>query len=135
MTISGVGGGEPIPRKGVTSMELTIGSKTLATTFFVAEVQGSYNLILGRDWIHDNRCVPSSLHQLLIQWVGDEIEVVHANSSAQVATVDAPLLGGHDGIACLSGRDLTDFEFISVTKDGFVPVSIKPIDNRLNIII
>ena len=36
MTINGFGGGEPIPRKGVTSMELTIGSKTLATTFFVA---------------------------------------------------------------------------------------------------
>jgi hypothetical protein len=67
--------------------------------------------------------------------VGDEIEVVHADSSAQVVTVDAPLLEGHDGIACLSGHDLTDFEFISVTKDGFVPVSLKPIDNRLNIII
>ena len=66
--------------------------------------------------------------------MGDEIEVVHADSSAQVATADAPLLGGHDGIACLSGRDLTDFEFISVTKDGFVPVSLKPIDNRCNII-
>jgi hypothetical protein len=32
---------------------------------------------------------------------------------------DAPLRGGHDRIACLSGHDLTDFEFISVTKDGF----------------
>ena len=94
MTISGVGGGEPILAKGVASMELTIRSKTLATAFFVAEVQGSYNLILGRDWIHANRCVPSSLHQLLIQWVGDEIEVVHADSSAQVTTVDSPLLGG-----------------------------------------
>jgi hypothetical protein len=38
MTISGVGGGEPIPAKGVASMELTTGSKTLATAFFVAEV-------------------------------------------------------------------------------------------------
>ena len=47
MTIGGVGGGEPIPAKGVASMELTIGSKTLATASFVAEVQGSYNLILG----------------------------------------------------------------------------------------
>ena len=67
MTISGVGGGEPILAKGVASMEFTIGRKTLATAFFVAEVQGSYNLILGRDRIYANRCVPSSLHQLLIQ--------------------------------------------------------------------
>ena len=38
MTVSGVGRSEPISTKGVASMELTIGSKTLATTFFVSEV-------------------------------------------------------------------------------------------------
>jgi hypothetical protein len=53
--------------KGVISMELTIGSKTLATAFFVAETQGNFSLILGRDWIHANKCVPSTLHQMLIQ--------------------------------------------------------------------
>ena len=46
MTVSGVGGGDPIGAKGVASMELTVGSKTLATGFFVSEVQGNYNLIL-----------------------------------------------------------------------------------------
>ena len=74
-------------------MKLTIRSKTLATVFFVAEVQGSYSLILGREWIHGNRCVPSSLHQFLIQWVNNEVEIVHVDSSAY-ATADAPLLGG-----------------------------------------
>ena len=34
MTVSG----DPIGAKGVASMELTIGSKTLATAFFVSEV-------------------------------------------------------------------------------------------------
>ena len=52
MTVSGIGGSEPTGAKGVASMELTIGSKTLATTFFVLEVQGNFNLIIGRDWIH-----------------------------------------------------------------------------------
>ena len=51
MTVSGVGGGDPIGAKGVASMELTVGSKTVATAFFVSEVQGNFNLILGRDWI------------------------------------------------------------------------------------
>jgi hypothetical protein len=60
--VRGVGGGKPIPAKGFALMKLTIRSKTLATTFFVVEVQGSYNLILGHNWIHANRCVPSSLH-------------------------------------------------------------------------
>jgi len=35
MMVSGVGGGDPIGTKGDVSMELTIGSKTLATAFFV----------------------------------------------------------------------------------------------------
>jgi hypothetical protein len=90
-------------------VELTIGSKTLATTFFIVNVQGSYNLILGHDWIHANRCVPSSLNQFLIQWVGDAIKVVHSDSSADVAMADAPSLKGHDAIACLSSRDLSSF--------------------------
>ena len=49
MTVSGVGGGDPIGAKRVSSMELTIGSKTVATAFFISEVQGNFNLILGRD--------------------------------------------------------------------------------------
>jgi hypothetical protein len=73
---------------------LTIGNKTLATAFFVADVQGSYNLILGRDWIHANCCVSSSLHQFLIQWVGDAVEIVHSDSSIDVGIADAPVLRG-----------------------------------------
>ena len=58
MTVSGVGGGDPIGAKGVASMELTVGSKTLATAFFISEVQGNFSLILGRDWIHAiNMCL------------------------------------------------------------------------------
>lgn len=76
MTVSGVGGGNPIGTKGVASMELIVGSKTLATSFFVSEVQGNFSLILERDWIHANQCVPSTLHQFLIQWIGDDVEIV-----------------------------------------------------------
>jgi hypothetical protein len=135
MTITVVGGGAPITTRGIANMELTIGSKTLAMTFFVADVQGSYNLILGHDWIHANCCIPSSMHQFLIQWVDDVMEIVYSDSSAEVATTDAPKLGGHDAIGCLSGRDLSSYEFISVTRQGdFIHVSLKSIDNRLNII-
>jgi len=132
MTISGVGGGDPIGAKRVASMELTVGSKTLATTFFVFEVQGNFSLILGRDWIHANQCVPSTLHQILIQWIGNEIEVVHGDTSSFIATADSNTLGVHDDIKCLSGLDLSDFELISCTKDGFVPATLKPMRNRLH---
>jgi allophanate hydrolase subunit 2 len=63
------------------------------------------------------------------------VEIVYLDSSANVATTDAPMLGGYDAIGCLSSRDLSGYEFISVTKQGgFIPISLKPIDNRLNII-
>jgi hypothetical protein len=52
--------------RGVISMALTIGCKSLATAFFIVEVQGNYSIILSRDWIHANHCVPSTLHQFLI---------------------------------------------------------------------
>ena len=66
MAVNGIGGCDPIGAKGVASIELTIGSKIVPTTFFVSEVQGNFNLILGRDWIHGNQCVSSSLHRFLI---------------------------------------------------------------------
>jgi hypothetical protein len=103
MTVSGVGGGKPMGAKGVIPMELTIGSMTLATTFFVAETQGNFSLILGCDWIHANKCVPSTLHQMLIQWVDDEAEVVHGDNSACVAVADSHSIGIRDDVKCLSG--------------------------------
>jgi hypothetical protein len=53
LTLNGVGG-NPMEARGVISMELTVGSKSLATAFFIVEVQGNYNVILGRDWIQAN---------------------------------------------------------------------------------
>ena len=85
MVLNGFEGKEKTEAKGVTSVELTVGNKTLATTFFFAKVQGNYNAILGHDWLHANQCVPSTLHQFLIQWVDDELEVVHEDNSARVA--------------------------------------------------
>jgi hypothetical protein len=54
--------GEVTDTRGVMSVELTVGSKMMATTFFVVDVKGQYNLLLGRDWIHSNGCAPSKLH-------------------------------------------------------------------------
>jgi hypothetical protein len=48
--------------RGVISMKLTVGNKSLIIAFFVIEVQGNYIIILGHNWIHINRCVPSTLH-------------------------------------------------------------------------
>jgi hypothetical protein len=75
--------------KGAVCVELTIGSKTLPTTFFVINGKGGYNLLLGRDWIHANCCIPSTMHQCLVQWIGDKIEVVPGDSSYIIASAES----------------------------------------------
>ena len=42
-------GGNVSKTRGAINIELTIGSKTLLTTFFVIDGKGSYSLLLGRD--------------------------------------------------------------------------------------
>ncbi|OMO95998.1 reverse transcriptase [Corchorus capsularis] len=65
--------------RGIFATNLTVGSRTTISAFFVVDSSSSYNALLGRDWIHSNWCVPSSLHQLLSFWNGNELEVVHAD--------------------------------------------------------
>ena len=47
-------GGNASKTRGAINVELTIGSKTLLTTFFIIDGKGSYSLLFGRDWIHAN---------------------------------------------------------------------------------
>ena len=85
------------------NVELTIGSKTLLATFFVIDGKGSYSLLLGHDWIHANCCVPSAMHQCLIQWHGDDVELVHADDSVSIATIDLMYWELED-FECFSGK-------------------------------
>jgi hypothetical protein len=132
MTINGVGTDSLIKVRGVTSVELTIGTKTLAAAFFIAGVEGNYSLILGRDWIHANQCIPSTLHQMLIQCVGDDVKQVHADASACIAVADAPVLWTYETAKCLTGVDFSYYQLISIDKKGFIPVMLDPMENRLN---
>jgi hypothetical protein len=60
-------------------------------------MQGNYSIVLGRDWIHANRCIPSTLHQFLIQWIDDAVEVIHTDASAYIALADATTDWLHGG--------------------------------------
>jgi hypothetical protein len=95
--------GNPSDTKGCVHVDLMVGSKTLLTTFFVIEGKGAYSLLLGRDWIHANCCIPSTMHQQLVQWVDDDIEVVQADDSVSVANVE-PAFREYQGIDCFSGK-------------------------------
>jgi hypothetical protein len=62
---------DPTKAKGIICKEVMVGSKTVPMAFFMVDVKGCYNVLLGRDWIHANECVSSTLHQCIIQWIGD----------------------------------------------------------------
>ena len=64
--------GQPSEAMGVLIVELTVGRKTIPTLFFIVNSKSTYTVLLGRDWIHANCCVPSTMHQCLVQWDGDK---------------------------------------------------------------
>jgi hypothetical protein len=120
--------GNPSDTKGCVHVDLMIGSKTLLTTFFVIEGKGPYSLLLGRDWIHANYCVPPTMHQHLIQWVDDEVEVVQADDSISVANME-PTFWEYQGIDCFSGKDWGEGPIEPVNNDQ---QPIQPVSSRSN---
>jgi hypothetical protein len=52
--------------------------------------------------------------------------VVHTDVSAYIALVDATTDWQHGSSQCLSGKDLTSYDFLSISTKGFVFMSIKP---------
>ena len=67
-------------------IDIIVGSKTSLSAFFVVNSTANYNALLRRDWIHDNWCVSSSLHQFLLFWKCDEVEVVWADKQPFIET-------------------------------------------------
>jgi hypothetical protein len=110
--------GNVSPAKGAVCVELTIGSKTLPTTFFVINGKGVYNLLLGRDWIHANCCVPSTMHQCLAHWVGYKIEVVPSDSSYIIASAES---NTYEQTKCISG-EVWEKEFLRVANYEIPPI-------------
>jgi hypothetical protein len=108
--------GNPSYTKGCAHVDLMIGSKTLLMTFFVFEGKGAYRLLLGRDWIQANCCIPSTMHQQLVQWVDDDIEVVQADDSRSVAKVETAFWE-YQGIDCFSGKDWGEGPVEPVSSD------------------
>ena len=64
ISVSGFAGGAT-KTKRVIPIEVKVGSKVAIVALFVVNTDSTYNALLGRDWIHSNWVVPSSLHQVL----------------------------------------------------------------------
>jgi hypothetical protein len=77
--------GQASEAQGILNVDLTVVSKTVPTSFFIISSKSTYTVLLRREWIHANYCIPAMMHQCLIQCDGDEVEVVHADDSIEIS--------------------------------------------------
>jgi hypothetical protein len=103
--------------QGVLNMDLTVGSKTIPTSFFIINNKSTYTILLGRDWIHVNCYIPSMMHQCLIQWDGDEVEVAHADDSIKISLAAMSVWDAEDQEP-ISGISLEGYDHVEATKNG-----------------
>jgi hypothetical protein len=109
--------GQASEAQGVLNVDLTVGSKTILTSFFIVSSKSTYTVLLGRDWIHANCCIPSTLHQCLIRWDGDEVEVVHADDSIEISLAAMSVWDVEDQ-ELISGISLEGCGHVEATKNG-----------------
>jgi hypothetical protein len=109
--------GQTSEAQGILSVDLTVGSKTIPTSFFIINSKNTYTVLLGRDWIHANCCIPSAMHQCLIQWDGDEVEVVQADDSIEISHAAMSIWDTEDQEPIL-GISLGGCDRVEATKKG-----------------
>jgi hypothetical protein len=103
--------------QGILNVDLTMGSKTVPASFFIVSSKSTYIVLLGRDWIHANYCIPSTMHQCLIQWDGDEVEVVHADDSIEISLAAMSVWDVEDQES-ISGISLEGCDHVEATKNS-----------------
>jgi hypothetical protein len=103
--------------QGVLNVDLTVRSKTVPTSFFIVSSKSTYTVLLRKDWIHANCCIPSTMHQCLIQWDGDEVELVHADDSIEISLASMSVWDAEDQEP-ISGISLEGCDHVEATKNG-----------------
>jgi hypothetical protein len=109
--------GQASEAQGVLNVDLTVGSKTVPTSFFIVSSKSTYTVLLERNWIHANCCIPSTMHQCLIQWDGDEVEVVHADDSIEISLTVMSVWDAEDQ-ELISMISLEGCDRVEATKNG-----------------
>eukprot|EP00261_Vitis_vinifera_P033576 XP_019074819.1 PREDICTED: uncharacterized protein LOC109122449 [Vitis vinifera] len=75
---------------GTLMIDLQIGPATFSTLFQVLRIPTSFNLLLGRPWIHVAGAIPSSLHQK-VKFIHDG-QVITVRSTRDVFVASEPVL-------------------------------------------
>ncbi|CAL9020955.1 unnamed protein product [Prunus brigantina] len=93
----------------VLPLKITVADQTRITAFYVVESSVDYNILLGRDWIHQAGCIPSSLFQLLFFWDGQRVSIHPADKKPfETSAVQARIYDDDVGWVVLIGHDAND---------------------------
>jgi hypothetical protein len=109
--------GQASEAQGILNVDLTVGSKTVLTSFLIVNIKNTYTVLFGRDWIHANCCITSTMHQCLIRWDGDEVEVVHVDDSIEISHAAMSVWDTEDQEP-ISGISLEGCDHVEATKNG-----------------
>jgi hypothetical protein len=85
---------------GEVNIDLVIWPTTLTIPLQVLDIQSSFNLVLGRPWLHDTGVVPSTLHQrmifvlgnLVISILGEPEIIMPSNGEGADAALQVPVI-------------------------------------------
>ena len=71
--------------------------------------------------------VPSTMHQCLIQWHGDDVKLVRADESVSIATTD-PVFWELEDFECFSSK-LWEGSFIRINNKSQQPIQAVDFEN------
>ena len=110
---------------GTLSTHVLIGPIIYSILFQVLRIQSSFNLLLGRPWIHEAGVIPSSLHQKL-KFI-HEGRIITIQSDKDVVTSSGPLLhiSHSEDDLYLIGFTFDEVQVVSLEDDSreLVPMS------------
>jgi hypothetical protein len=111
---------EPTITKGIIPIQIKVGSKVNTSAFFVVNTKLAYNALLGRDWIHSNLVVPSSLHQVIMFWKDN-------NSIKIVMADDKPFTVCNNVDAMLYNKNMSIVKFTGLNNRTTDSITVEPL--------
>jgi hypothetical protein len=109
--------GQASEAQGVLNVDLTVGSKTVPTSFFIISSKSMYTVLLREGFDSCQLLHPSMMHQCLIQWDGDKVEVVHADDLIEISLAAMSVWDTEDQEP-ISGISLEGCDCVEATKNG-----------------
>uniref|UniRef100_A0A2N9IY37 Uncharacterized protein n=1 Tax=Fagus sylvatica TaxID=28930 RepID=A0A2N9IY37_FAGSY len=113
--------GEPVIPLGKIMLPVLAGPINLQTEFIVVRASSPYNAIMGRDWLHRMRAVPSTLHQKLRFPTADGVMELNGDQSQEL----------EDGEAIVTEQpDKVFFDSSTPEKFFLIGSNLSPVDRE-----